>query len=121
MNELTVLLEKLASTMGTNVEILWGALLTQAPISATVSLIGCITIIVCYLFAFRFVRKKTTLLEGENYPEWDRDEKIPAYGALLFTGIVITIIVLISLENIISGYFNPEYWALKEILTGIKW
>lgn len=121
MNEqATKLIEQLAQKLGTTSEYLWGILLKQATIDATITLIQCILIwlgvIVFYKFHKYFSKK-----EDRTYSIYDRNETICATMVIAsFIMGVMLIISFFSINSIISGYFNPEYWALNEILKSLN-
>jgi len=106
----TKLLEQLANKLGTTSGYLWGVLVKQAPVSATITLMYLLLTI-----AYGFVLYKTYKKAFSVYA-------MPRFfwiGAAVLFGIIF-IILFFSLDNIINGYFNPEYWALNKILESIK-
>ena len=119
MKELTELLEKLSTQLGTTVEKLWGVLVSQAPIIGAVDLILCVALVAVSVFFFRLVNKKTTPQNG-NCSEWDDAEAILAWGAVVGLIVIVGLIVLCSVENIATAFLNPEYWALMNILGAIS-
>lgn len=101
------LLQALADRFGTTVEHLWGVMVYQAPISSTINLLVIVGWIWFFVWGFRFMQKK-----GED---WDYELKVLAYGGW---GIFFGLILLFSgceMEQIMAGYFNPEYWALMKL------
>ncbi len=125
MNDNTYkLLEQLANKLGTTSQYLWGVLLKQAPISATIDIIQILVVVafgvVLYKIHKRLIVKKN--LDGYNETGYERYEiaaVLPmVIGMILF--IILAVISLCSLGNIINGYLNPEYWALNEILSSAK-
>ena len=125
MKELTPFLEQLASKLGTTVEKLWAVLLKQASISGTVNFVLCISLILIAVKCFRFVNRKTTVppkTEENRYPnaQWGEDEAIIAWIGISLLLFVIGLIILLSVDNIVTAFFNPEYWALKAILGAFK-
>lgn len=108
MNEQTQqLVEQLAGKLGITAEHLWAALLRQAPVSSAINLaviviaIGVLTIMYSALKEYDFVFK---------------EEKIFVMAIFWFISILLALVAGLSLPTIFSGFFNPEYWALKEIL-----
>jgi uncharacterized membrane protein len=97
-------LELLASKMGVAVDVLWSALLRQALIESTVSVVQ----IACLCFAIYFYTKHTKIVEECFIPP------VIAGWVLLLT---ISIIAIFSLSYIAAGFFNPEFWALHEIAS----
>jgi hypothetical protein len=114
-----VILEKLAAKLGVASEILWAAMLRQAPIDAAVGLVfsGIVFIATWLVYRWGVLIYKRTTLTGPD--RWDA-------GIWLIFGIVAGIMSLfvlgafIAMPMVIAGFFNPEYWALHELLSAIK-
>lgn len=120
MDEQTAaLLGKLAAKLGTTSEYLWGVLLKQAPIQAWIMAAEyALTIIV--IAAIWKCRKPI----GEwlkNAADGDA-EPVVVIGGIVF--VVVAIIWLIAcvfcFPEMVTGFLNPEYWALKEILSSVR-
>lgn len=121
MNEQTTkLIEELASKLGTTAEYLWGVLIKQAFYEASITLVQILCI---FLFCFIFfkvhkklsVKKEYNGYEETGYSYYEESAIVPMF----FVGIVLAILLLIaffSVNTVINGYFNPEYWALQEVL-----
>lgn len=108
--EQLVLLEKLATKLGVTSEYLWSVLVKQAPVSSTVDLIlGVVAFLV--LVAAVFFAKRGL----------DDDEELPAILGAIATLVSFCVFVgfLCCLSNILSGFFNPEFWALNYILSHV--
>lgn len=100
------LIEQLAQKFSTTTEHLWGVLIKQAYVSATISLVWVILATLGIFGLYKFYRA--------NYREngWG---DIPEF--LFALGCVIYIFVLIFLiQNMMCGYISPEYWALSHLL-----
>lgn len=116
MNEQTVkLINELAAKLGTTADMLWGALLRQAPIEAASK---CISLgVMGAVIAVAVVALKRWKPEEDSF---NADVAKPiAVGVL---GVVIFACLLVfwdKLPTITAGFFNPEYWALKQIMRGI--
>lgn len=117
------LLEKLAAKLGTTTEYLWGVLVKQSAFSATIDLIYFISSIILGIVIFTYHRKFSKKIEEGRYADTMYDKHD---GNIIIPMIIFTIIFLVlfiygicSIPNIINGFFNPEYWALKEILNSI--
>lgn len=118
MNDnITKLIETLAAKLGTTAEYLWAVLIRQAPISATTSLILCLVFITLAAVYTKWLIKKA---KDDELDCLDNESNfvIALVGGLLSIIGVIVIICLFS--DIITGYFNPEYWALQKILDQLK-
>ncbi len=120
MNEqATKLIEQLAQKLGTTAEYLWAVLLKQAPISAMVDLVYLVIVIIMGIGMYK-LHKYCTKETGE-YKESiyeDNGEFVrPAMVILTIVWVIFFIICFFSIGNIVNGFFNPEYWALKEVLS----
>ena len=122
MNDNTAkLLEQLANKLGTTSEYLWQILLKQAPIDATITLIQTIGVILFGVLLYR-LHKNFSKEEHGTYDSMYHNNSglaIPMFIACLIF-IVLAIATFICMGSIITGYFNPEYWALEKILSSIR-
>lgn len=121
--ETNQLLQELAKKLGTTVEYLWGVLLKQASISATTQLIETFVLIVVVYLTFRLHRKFSKEREVRGYTTNDYEEyDLLIILPMLFFSIVLAILIVVyacSFDNIINGFFNPEYWALNKLLSKV--
>ena len=115
MNEQTLnLINQLSEKLGTTSEYLWGVLIKQAPIDAIVNLFSYFIFIligVGLYYGHKFI-KKCELYDEE--PIGFIMVIISVIYALLF------MIFTILLPSDLLGLYNPEYWALKEILSTLN-
>jgi len=115
----TKLLEQLSQKMGTTSEYLWKVLLKQAPIDATISLIQTILIIFFGLMLYKIHKYLMKWVDSRGYNGYEKYEE--AASVPMIVGMIVFIILFIyafcCIENVISGYFNPEYWALNRVLS----
>jgi hypothetical protein len=120
--QLSALLEKLATKLGTTTEYLWHVLLKQARISATITLFYFIASLIIGVIIYKLHRRFMTTPEKphSNNLYYEHEE----LGAIMVVVAAIWgicfIWIISSLSNIFNGYFNPEYWALNEIFSSIK-
>ena len=107
--ETTQLLKELTDKLGTTTEHLWGVLVTQAPISATTDLVSGIAFLAVF-FALIFVGMR----KFEKY----ENEVVPVISGIIggFGLIINFICFLQNISMMMAGFFNPEYWALKQLL-----
>lgn len=115
MNERTAqLIEALAAKLGTTSEYLWGVLVKQAPISAATNAV--LLSVFLSLAALASVRvAKHARASKKNNPYAD-DVMWWIFLVMLWFAAVCA--VAGSASGIISGFFNPEYWALKQLMSG---
>jgi hypothetical protein len=113
-----LLLEKLATKLGTTTEYLWGILIKQAPVSATKHLLFFIITTIVGVLLF-FLHKR--LMKEDEYEDTVYDDlEVKATAPMIIGAIIWAIFFitsLILLEDVITGFINPEYWALNKILN----
>lgn len=122
MNDKTLdLLTSLADKFGTTAEHLWGVLVKQAGITACLCFTESIALIVALLWLFHFIKTKTTKGAPDNYgrsqAEWDEDGAGIAWCIGGILGIIMFCCAISDMSTAITAAFNPEYWALKQILA----
>lgn len=125
MNEQTAkLLEQLASKLGTTSEYLWGILLKQAPIDATITLLQTLFLFLVGWGLWKVHKKLLSKPSGQDYDDsYYEKYKIGAIFPMVLVTFgwgIMMLICFCSFSSIVSGYFNPEYWALKEILNSLS-
>lgn len=113
-DQITILLQKLSEKLGTTSEYLWGVLIKQAYIDATIStvifLIACLGCFLIFKLHKKFSREE----------KYDEDFLPPAMVIGSFIWGLITIITFCTFVSDLSGFFNPEYKALRQILSSLK-
>lgn len=123
MNEQTTkLIEQLAHKLGTTSEYLWGVLLKQAPLSAITDLMYLVIVVIMGIGLYKLHKrfsKETTKYDVWSY-ESNGELVIPIIIILAIIWVILLIICFCSIDNIIYGFFNPEYWAFKEVAGAIK-
>ena len=116
MDRVTELLEQLATTLGTTVEYLWGVLIKQQYIEAYVMLIWAIVLLICSVIGYIATKKIAVKLDEEKDPYDVCSERQVAWNIGLP---IIVIIILMSIDLFIKTIqliYNPEYYALQDIL-----
>jgi len=109
------LLTLLAEKLGVSVENLWGVLLAQAPISATIDLCISGLILSSIAFAGIFIHRKSNEKDEHGYAVLDTDLLHILRVVWGMLTVLLLIIILESVHITIAGYFNPEYWALIQL------
>lgn len=111
MNDQTaLLLKQLADKLGTTTEYLWAALLKQAPITCTVQL----TILLLMFIAGALLLIPTYKCYKDDDEAW--------YGFSAFSMCLLLASLLsfaVAGGTILSGFYNPEYWALQQVLSSL--
>lgn len=120
MNEgTTKLLEQLAQKLGTTSEYLWGILLKQAPISATMNTLGFIIILLIGIVLYKLHNSFMINENKTSYYNLGDNLGIPMFIVSIFWfGMVI--FVFAKLPYILNGFFNPEFWAFNYILDSLS-
>ena len=122
MNEqLQQALTELCAKLGTTVEHIWGVLIKQAYITGAVNIAVIIGWALFCIWSYRLVQKKTTVPKKtteDNYPsaDWGEEGKVIAW---IFWGFITGLGICIAgceASSIIGSLFNPEYWALTQIV-----
>ena len=113
MDENTLLmLQTLATKLGTTVDFLWAVLIKQAPIDGALYLL-----LLAFLGAIGYGLFRWAKYSIKN----DIDEIVwLPYGiaSVLYIGVVI--ITIGYGPTAFSGFFNPDYWALKQIIGTVR-
>lgn len=117
MNEATTkLIEDLAAKLGTTVEHLWGVLIRQAPMSCAFELLSTAGEVAVLAWLTRWLWKQPPA-------ESCKDDEFfaPRFirGAFWIMIGILWLVAFGTLGNIglyVSGFTNPEYWALKQLL-----
>ena len=114
MNEKTEqLIRELASKLGTTVEHLWGVLVKQAPIEAATNL-GCFLLFGVILgLIYRYAKK---LFAKQHRSDGEDAVLAICCAAFVIVGVVFLLLFVSEVSMITAGFFNPEYWALKQII-----
>lgn len=122
MNESTeTMIRELADKLGTTSEYLFGVLVKQAPISSLTDLAVLSIWGLAVWLGFKAIRKNSKVppaTEEEEHPRsnWGDDAisvALTVWGVFTFFFLLIS---GLSITLIVSGIFNPEYWALKQLL-----
>ncbi len=104
------LITELATKLGTTAEHLWGVLVKQAPIEAAVSL-GIILAVWSLTALLSFFTWKTY-----NKGDGDSDMFCPLIIISVILGIISLIVTGCTMGVVFSGFLNPEYWAIKQLI-----
>lgn len=106
-------IDAIASNLGVAAEHVYGALLKQAVVSGVLSggvVMITLAAIVTYLI---YLRRMHDMIERET------DAGVSAIILIASAGVLILILGAAA-HNTVTAFYNPEYWALKEILSSIK-
>jgi hypothetical protein len=114
--ELNKQLATLAAKLGVSVEHLWGVLIKQAFIdglSSLLTVVICAILAVATVYAFLALRRKFKTPENTQSYAYS-----PAPTDWMLLGVVLLVIVAVASNNfywVISDFFNPEYYALRQL------
>lgn len=117
------LIGKLASKLGTTTEYLWGVLLQQAPVAALTTLVQCLLIVIFGVILWkihkRLLQNAIDGYECSYYEKYELSAQLPmTFGLIIF--VVGVLDAFFSVDTIVNGFFNPEYWALQQVLKAIN-
>lgn len=107
------LLEGLATKLGTTIEYLWSICVKQAYIEAWINLSGIIAF--CIILYLMFTKGKPRINKNRD----DYDRPILLFIFWFFVG-AFSMTMFFMLNEAITGFFNPEFQALKYILNHLK-
>jgi hypothetical protein len=117
------LINTLAQKLGTTAEHMFAVLVRQAPIDGVARLAVLLGLTVFTVCLIRFVRAKTKVppvTETDRYPraEWsDAAAVLFAWLMAVFVAAIYVVVFVAQLPDIAAAFFNPEYWALKQIFS----
>ncbi len=114
------LIETLANKLGTTSQYLWGILVKQAPVDATITLMQIIIVAIAGIALYKTHKRLCQKPKNDNYNDsWyeKSDGVLPAIMVVLAViwG-VLAICCFFAINDIFNGYFNPEYWALNYLM-----
>lgn len=111
MNQETIkLLETIAAKLGVTADMLWAALIKQAPISSTIDTILILLYFVIVGLVHRMIRRA-------DVSKFDDDEsaRTVVLGCYWIVFGIAGFFLITQAPLVIAGWFNPEYWALKQL------
>lgn len=122
--ETTQLIQQLADKLGTTSEYLWGTLIRQAKIDSIVTLFQFLLIGIFGYVIFRIHKSLSIKKDYDGYSETGYQHYQETASIFMIISVCLFVMLLIasffSIPDLVSGFLNPEYWALKEILKSIK-
>lgn len=108
MNEETSkLIRELADKLGTTAEHLWSVLVKQAPISSATDCVG--LVVLWIIMGISFVELKKLVTKDDDWR--------PVYIIWVVCALGVTVLSCITVQSVLAGFFNPEYWALQQLLN----
>lgn len=120
MNEQTTkLIEQLAEKLGTTTQYLWSVLLKQAPVSATINILYILLVIGMGFFLLRLHKFFSNEDGRMSYDDQGEYLGVPMFIAGVVWAII-AIAAFFSVDDIITGYLNPEFWAIDYIMDVLK-
>jgi len=120
MNDATIkMIEDMAMKLGTTVEYLWAVLVSQAIVSSVTRLcILSVLVVICYL-VYRQLFVRRTLKDYD-----DHDDRMTLIAVRIGFGVVVLLVFVATaliIPTVVTGFVNPEYWALQKILNRGCW
>lgn len=113
---ITKYIDQLAQSLNVASEHVYEALIKQAMVSGIASIVWA----VLFLITIIGLIIGTIKVFKWNIEEDDGDMLIP-FGLLMAVMAIIPVLgLLFNVENALTALLNPEYWAIKEVLSAIK-
>jgi uncharacterized integral membrane protein len=115
MEELAPLLEQLAAQLNTTVEFLWGVMIRQAQYEFVFFIVGILVILFLYIAIHHVVLRAMIKME-EN----EENKAMASIIISIIGAFILLLYILINGKSAMVALFNPEYWALQQILEFIR-
>ena len=119
-DQLALTLVTLADKLDTTVEHLWQVMIAQAYISAMTDLALTVVWILLTIVATVFVYKKNSESADEDGRKWPNGIEMIAYIVVAYMVISSVVMLVLIPNDIITALYNPEYWALQQIMSLAK-
>jgi Flp pilus assembly pilin Flp len=114
--ETTKLIQQLADKLGTTAEHLWAVLVRQAPITSCVDVVVLIAAVIATVISARTLMKGVKGLK-DGFENDGLNMSMAIVGSIVcLIAAIVLIICIAGLGTTASGFLNPEYWALKQII-----
>lgn len=114
MEKLTQLVEQLAAKLGVAVDLIWDALLRQALIAGIGDLIWIAVLSVGIFWIVRWGKWIANVKNRVDEIAW-----LP-FGLVATAACIALVATICCLPMTLAAFFNPNYWALHEILGQMK-
>lgn len=111
------LLQDLAEKLGTTTEYLWGIIVAEAKYDVLISSIQMVFMAAIVIVTIK-LHLKFSKEEKNGESMYYRKEEllvVPMIFAAI-TSVIMIIFFLSGFNELVSAIFNPEYWALRQIL-----
>ncbi len=112
-------LVQVANKISSSADTLHTVLVNQAFIDGLYWIIFTIAYVFAFVFWAKFVLKKTTP-DKDGDSEWYNEGKALSWISLFVSGIIGIFVVALNLYNFLVALFNPDYWALQQLLYLLK-
>ena len=117
-----VLIQNLADRLGTTSEYLWAVLIKQAPITGAVNLICYALTVLAFVIAWKFRGPILAGIEKLIDTHSDAVSFVSFMGALFFSVLALVWLgaMVFSIQDTVTAFLNPEYFALDKVLNAVK-
>ena len=99
-------LDSLAERLGVTIEYLWGILVKQGTVQGVYGIVGILAASTCFFLVYKLIRSDWEF-EGKD---WDTKEQLQ-----IAKGVSGLILIIFGVILGLNGYFNPEFYAFKQI------
>lgn len=116
---ITKYIDQLAQSLNVASEHVYEALINQAMVSGIASIVWAVIMTAVVLGCLKVIQKtrKKAQESGDYFDESQAFLKSILFGILIIMSFVSG---YCALENALTALLNPEYWAIKEVLSAIK-
>ena len=107
-------LQMLAEKLGVTIDYLWSVLLKQAYVSAILDLLFVLLMVIMWA---ALIKSRGAIKKWLKTMDDLEEGFICIFGSGFIIGVTVAAIIFIFTST--SALINPEYWALKEILSAV--
>jgi ABC-type Fe3+ transport system permease subunit len=118
-DQLQKALTELANKLGTSVQYLWKVLVSQAKTNAITDILMWVVLLLSGFVLYFLHKRFSKTNEEDRYSSSHYDNNEPTQWIMAILGIcwlVLLIACFVLVPDLVSSLFNPQYWALKEIV-----
>lgn len=120
--EVTKLIETMCSKLGVGVEMVWSAMLRQAPLWGCSKLVTVVFSNVVFSFMLYFLirfAKNNKIFSNDDCELDDSVRMITIFAIIIITFIIASVTInflAVDFSMVLASFFNPEYWAASTLL-----
>lgn len=114
--DITVLLQQLASKLNVSFDVLWKALMREAFINGLTNLFYYAIIVASGIVIYKLKKKLDAKgKKSKNRIYLDNEAEL-FMSVVMIVWLLVAVSGIFSIGDTINSFFNPEYWVLKDII-----